>query len=562
MKAENWGRSVVPISYELIRKDAVIIGGGLAGLTAARSLELSDGMSLAVLAPGTGASPYVHGFNIPLHEADSVACFINDTLKSGYYQSESQLVDILCSESLNLPSLLETFGIRFDRGEDGGYKLLRPLGASWPRVASVGNTTGVTIMKRFRAELAARENVTFYNTLRAMRLIMGDEGVANGVLAYDTKRQSWVCLKAKVVILASGGFGNIFPFSTNTDDIGGDGIAMAYEAGVPLVDLEFVQFEPSAAVYPQSLRGKGMITTLFYEGAVLRNTGGERFMLQYGPTGEQVDKDRLSQAIYREIRAGRGTAHDGVFFDATGVGRARLDKSYQLYVKRYADCGIDLAAEPVEIAPAPHTTLGGVAIAPDCSTKLSALFACGEVVGGIHGANRIGGNAGLETLVFGGRAGKAAGRYLSGMDRTPMSSQAWKTRLDELLNFVSSQEKKELLTAKRMVELRTRMEQLLSGSLNVVRCAADLQPAVAGLGEMLAGLDYTAVKDNGPELYRKLRLHNDLTTAYLLALAALERIESVGCHVRTDSVSESGERYRIQIRKGTGGAVVEKVPLS
>jgi fumarate reductase (CoM/CoB) subunit A len=547
----------VPISYELLRKDAVIIGGGLAGLTAARSLELPDGMSLAILAPGAGASPFVHGFNMPLHQNDSVDCFINDTIKSGYAQGDARLVATLCAAGLDLLPFLETLGIRFDREADDNYTLLRPLGASWPRVVGVGNNTGVAIMKRIRVGLAARANVMFYNTLRAVRL-MGDEGGVRGVLAYDFKKKSWVCLETKVVILATGGFCNIFPFSTNSKDVGGDGIAMAYETGVPLADLEFIQFEPSVAVYPAPVYGKGVITTMFYEGAVLRNLVGERFMLRYSSAGEQVDKDVLSRLIYHEINCGKGTAHGGVYFDATGVGGEQLQELYPMYVKRYADCGIDLARELIEIAPAPHTSLGGAVIAPDCSTSVAGLFACGEIVGGIHGANRMGGNAGLETLVFGRRAGETAGRYLSGAASFRQHREDWVQSLIK----PEAEPADGTLNQERMAAIRFRMEQVLSGALNVIRSGDALQPAARELGGMIDEIDHSAVPAGGDELYLKIRLRNDLMTAYLLSRAALERTESVGCHVRADAAASSGRRYRIQIRKGTGGAVLEKVELT
>ena len=204
------------------------------------------------------------------------------------------------------------------------------------------------------------------------------------------------------MILATGGFGRLFPESTNSADIGGDGCAMASLAGCGLTDMEFIQFEPSAAVWPPELSGKSIITTMFYEGAVLRGGDGKRFM------DERVSKDVQSKAIAEQILKGNTTPHGGVWFDATAVPDHLWDTVYKPYLDRYLKYGIDMRKEPVEIAPAAHTTCGGVIVDENCRTGVPGLIACGEVTGGLHGANRLGGNAGLETMVFGRVAGKTA----------------------------------------------------------------------------------------------------------------------------------------------------------
>lgn len=539
--------------YKIIKTDALVIGGGISALMAAKELSKVPGVQVKILSDGAGASPYVHGLNMPLHQDDSVELFIEDTMKSGRLQSKKELVDTLCRNSLELLPLLSELGIIFDKKDNGEYSLLRPLGSSVPRVASAGNHTGVYIINALKKELKENPDVEFLPGTRALRL-MADGGQIKGALVYSEERRRFSVMLAKTVVLACGGFCRIYPFSTNSSDIGGDGVAMAYEAGCSLVDLEYVQFEPSAAVTPSEIREKSVITTMFYEGAVLKNSLGERFMLNYGSDGECVNKDVLSRAIYREIKEGRGTPAGGVYFDATGVGREKLNSLYGAYVRRYADVGIDIAETPFEIAPAPHTSLGGVAIEADCSCALEGLFVCGEAAGGIHGANRIGGNAGLEILVFGRIAGQSASRYL----KECIWDAPNKAGCDDFADSVFEGGTATLSSSHRLSEIRERMGLILSEKLNVLRCGEELAKARGELSDLLEEVSSFSLKGVEPELINKtLRLQNDLVCALLLTISSQLRTESSGCHVRTDSL-ETGERYRISITKSERGAVVVK----
>ncbi len=490
----------------------LIIGGGLAGLTAAWAAGPEKPVTL--LMDGGGASPFIHGFSLPEGPGDSPELLFEDTRRSGRFQNDPALAEKLAEGGPAVQELLKELEISLDREADGSLSLLRPLGASAPRVASAGNHTGAVLMGKLRERLTVRGNVCFCSGFRALRLLT-DSGGITGALAYDRTRNRFVRIKAKAVILACGGFCGIFPFSTNTADIGGDGIAMAYLAGAAVRDLEFIQFEPCVGLSPAGARGKGMITTLFYEGACLRNRAGERF-LGASPEGERLDKDVLSWKIFREIDKGNGTSGGGVWFDAAAVGRERLKEAYPAYLERYAACGIDLANEPVEVAPAPHTSLGGVAIGTDCSTTLPGLFACGEIAGGVHGANRLGGNAGLETMAFGMTAGRSAGRY-SRKNVGPLGE-----------NFQLP-----VLPAEAREKIRRRMERELSKNLGVIRQETGLCHAILVLEELLE--QFAPNEDGEPlEYYETLRLQNDLQTAFLLARAALARRESCGCHIRQD----------------------------
>lgn len=520
--------------------DALVIGAGISGLLAARELARVKGRNIAIICDGAGASPYVHGFNMPLLPEDSPELLLSDMLRSGYGQNTEELAKTLCFGAKSLIPDLERMGIFFDKNEDGSYSLLRPLGASVARVASSGNHTGVKIINALKSELAENPCVEFFPESRALRLLTEGNRV-KGALVADGFCNIFSEFCADVTVLACGGYCNIYPFSTNSRDIGGDGTASALLAGAALTDMEFIQFEPSAAVAPKELRGKSVITTMYYEGAVLRNANGERFMLRYSDKGECVDKDVQARYIYKEIKEGRGTENGGVFFDATGVGREKLEKLYPSYVQRYADVGIDIATTPFEIAPAPHTSLGGVMIDAGCAVKgLEGLFACGEVTGGLHGANRIGGNAGLEIQVFGNIAGKSASEYLKNVSPVKRPS------LDETRSIYARSGEKPV--PGRIDAIRTEMQDILSSDVSILRNAAGLGDAVKRLGSLLEEVSSYGTDGNtffGPR--KILRLENDLVTSIAIAKSALLRDTTCGCHVREDS-AEDHSKYRTTVK--------------
>lgn len=517
--------------------NVVIIGSGVAGLMAAEQIAGMPGVQLDIISTGAGASPYIHGFNIPLYEQDSIEVFMKDTLESGYYLSNPDLIECLCQDSVKLLPELERMGIELEK-KNGSYVLLKPLGSTFPRVASSGNHTGVDILNRLRSRLESCKTVHFHKNTRALKIFVKDNKPA-GVAVYHERIGSYECLNAQCIIMACGGYSGIYPFSTNSSDIGGDGIAMAYQAGIPLIDMEFIQFEPSVALYPEGVIGKSVITTMFYEGAVLRNRNGKRFMKASDTEpGECVNKDVLSKAIYEEILKGDATEHGGVYFDATGVGKKKLEESYSSYVKRYRDVGMDITAEPFEIAPAPHTSLGGVMIDKNCSTNIPGIFAAGEIIGGLHGANRIGGNAGLETLVFGKKAGVEAGHYLLGVSGQNAVIKGYDLLKEETAGAANIKEA-------RLKEFRTEMQRLLADNFYVIREGSKMEPAKIQLKMMM---DELKASKAPAAIYQKLRLENDLTCAWLLASAACYRTESVGCHVRKDH-SDRDCHYHVILKK-------------
>ena len=375
--------------------DVLIIGGGLAGWRAAEA-AVKRGASVALVANGSGNSPDIHAINVPVREDDSVERFIDDTLRSGRGGCDRALVETLCRESVKLADEFP-----FDRNIDGSYKLLQPLGCSVPRCVSIDHRIGAWILAKLKRDLSDKvevinaratrldHNFTFYT----LHFTLGDD---------DGTRT------ARSVVIATGGWCGKYDFSDNPPELRGDGIDMAVKLGAATRDMDQVQYEPTVALAPERVRGIPVITTMLFDGATFRNAKGEEFL-----SDKHANKDEISRAIFAEIEAGRGS-DGGVWFDATQVPREILDTTYVDTVKRYAAAGVDIHKESMLVAPAPHTSLGGLVIDTHCrvlrtdGTPIPGLFAAGEVTGGIHGFNRIGGNAGTETLVFGRIAGESA----------------------------------------------------------------------------------------------------------------------------------------------------------
>ena len=382
-------------------KDVLIIGGGLAGWRAAEA-AVKAGSSVALVANGAGNSPDIHAINVPVCEDDSVERFIDDTLRSGRGGCDRELVEVLCRESVKLK---DEFPI--DRNPDGSYKLLQPLGCSVPRCVTIGHKIGAYALAKIKRDLAGKVEVV---KGRVTALSFNSQiSTFNSQLGDDDGTRS-----ARSVVIATGGWCGKYDFSDNPPELRGDGIEMAAALGAATRDMDIVQYEPTVALAPESVRRIPVITTMFFEGATLKNAKGDEFL-----SDRHANKDEMSRAIFAEIEAGRGV-DGGVWFDATKVPREILDTTYVDTVKRYAAAGVDIHRESMLVAPAPHTSLGGLVIDTRCrvlradGTPIPGLFAAGEVTGGIHGFNRIGGNAGTETLVFGKIAGEEAATYAKG----------------------------------------------------------------------------------------------------------------------------------------------------
>jgi succinate dehydrogenase/fumarate reductase flavoprotein subunit len=400
----------------------------LAGWRAAEA-AVKAGASVALVANGAGNSPDIHALNVPVGPGDSVALFIEDTLRSGRGACDKTLVETLCRESV---ALADEFP--WDRDPDGSFDMLQPVGCSVPRCVSIGHRIGALALAKIKRDLAGKVEVIHGRVTHISKesssfivhCALCIVHCASCIVHCGDDGDTALC--ARAVVIATGGWCGKYPFSDNPPELRGDGIKMAQALGAAVRDMDAVQYEPTVALAPAFIRCIPVITTMLHEGATFRNCDGKEFL-----PDKHANKDELSRAIFAEIAAGHGVpdplagakahagakAQAGVWFDATGVDPSILRSRYADTVRRYEAVGVDITREPMLVAPAPHTSLGGVVIDPHCrvlradSSPIPGLFAAGEITGGVHGLNRIGGSAGTEVLVFGRIAGAEAAAYAS-----------------------------------------------------------------------------------------------------------------------------------------------------
>ena len=370
--------------------DVLVIGGGLAGWRAAAAAAQA-GASVRLVANGVGNSPHIHALNCPVLPGDSAERMYADTLSSGHGTNDPALVRALCDGAV---ALKDEFP--FDRDADGVYKTIRPLGSSVPRCVSIDHAIGTFALRKARAEAGDAVDVTEGRVV-ALALAL------TGWRVFVARLESGEELRARAVVLATGGWCGKYAFSTNPSYLRGDGIELAQSLGAAVRDSDAVQYEPTVRV-DGPRRGVPVITTLLFAGAKLLNDAGAAFLPDV-----RLNKDALSRAIFAEMDR---TGAEGVWYDLSACTDEAL-----------AACNMDPAERRIRVAPAPHTSLGGVAVAADCRVldaagrPIPGLFAAGEVTGGLHGQNRLGGNAGTEVLVFGRIAGLSAAHDAAGASR-------------------------------------------------------------------------------------------------------------------------------------------------
>lgn len=385
--------------------DVLIVGGGLSGLQAAITIrEKSPSKKVVIADLGGGASSEVMGFCAPMGAEDSPECFIEDTLKAGAGENNPELVNRLCRDASSIVATLEKIGIVFDHKVDGSYDMLRSLGSTYHRVVHYKTLTGETAMAKYKATLESDSMVDFHKA-RIVKLFKKNGKIA-GALGFQNGEAT--AYNAPSVILATGGAAGLYSFSSWTKMLQGSGYAMALDAGVDLTGMQRVQFEPCVAVFPEQFYGFPIITTMLFEGAKLIDAKGNSLLKPEMPTPA---KRQLAEMIATAVAEGGDCGHGGVWFDISGVDEKLFESKYPEYYKKLRPIVDDYNDLRIEVKPAAHTTLGGIVINSKAETSVAGLFAAGEASGGVHGKDRIGGNAGLEIFVFGRAAGESASEY-------------------------------------------------------------------------------------------------------------------------------------------------------
>ncbi len=411
--------AVSPEPYETIESDVLVVGAGGAGMRAAIAAAEAGcsvtvvtksllGKAHTVMAEGGIAAGIGN-----LDPEDSWEVHFADTMLGGQLINNWRMVELYAHEVIDRVLELERWGGIFDRTEDG-LIMQRAFGAhSWRRLAHVGDRTGLELIRTCQDRMVHTQGVDVCMEYTLTALLKSGDRVC-GAFGYNRNTGAFVAFKAGAVVLASGGWGRMFRYTSNSWECSGDGAAMAYQAGADLLDMEFMQFHPTGMIWPPGARGILVTEAVRGEGGLLFNAEGSRFMLDYDPVKKELSsRDVVARSIYKEVQAGRGTPHGGAYLDVRHLGADYvMRKLPSMYEQFHALASVDITSQPMEVGPTIHYTMGGIRVEPETAgTTVPGLYAAGEAAGGLHGANRLGGNSLGDILVFGRRAGDAAAEF-------------------------------------------------------------------------------------------------------------------------------------------------------
>jgi fumarate reductase flavoprotein subunit len=548
---------------DVLDTDILVLGAGGAGLCAAlHASDASTALRVMVVGKGllgrAGCTRMVQGgYNAVLAEPDSLGAHLLDTLNGGGWINDQELVWTLVTAAPGrLLELESRYGCFFDRTREGRIHQKPFAGQTHDRTIHKGDLTGIEIMNRLSEQILRRAQIRTWEECRAVELIRDDDGRAAGALLLDIRSGNVVAVRARATLLAMGGGPTMYKIVACSADKSADGIALAYSAGLPLRDMEMVQFHPTGLIVPGSLMTGALLEEgLRGAGGQLRNGRGERFMERYDPLRlERSTRDLVSRAAFLEVIEGRGTPNDGVWLDVSHLGAQVVERNFRGMVKRCRDFGRDLAREPVEVGPTTHFMMGGVVIDPYCRTEVDGLFAAGEDTGGVHGANRLGGNGVAESTVFGGIAGDVMASFVEGRQHGAVSLARLEDTVRRLQAPLGRTPRRDLYTLQRS------LRESMWDKVGLVRDAQGLRCAIAdigGLGEALGEVGVAGGPAFNTAWQDWLNLTNQLTAARVIAESALARRESRGAHYRRDCPERtSGPPYTVYVRQTEAGPIV------
>jgi succinate dehydrogenase / fumarate reductase flavoprotein subunit len=565
---------------ERLPYDVVVIGAGGSGLRAAIEARLAGkrtaiiskslfGKAHTVMAEGGCAAAMGN-----VNSRDNWMVHFRDTMRGGKFLNNPRMAELHAKEAPDRVYELEAWGALFDRTKDGKISQRNFGGHEYPRLAHVGDRTGLEMIRTLQQKVVALQQedavslgdpeamIKVYAETTITRLIKDGEGRIAGAFGYIRETGNFVVFEAPAVILATGGIGKTFKVSSNSWEYTGDGHALALLAGAKLLNMEFVQFHPTHMVWPISVRGLLVTESVRGDGGVLRNSEGKRYMFNYVPdvfraqyaeTEEEADRwysdpdhnrrppellprDEVARANNAEVKAGRGSPHGGVFLDIASRLPAeeilrRLPSMYHQF-KELAD--VDITKEPMEVGPAQHYVMGGVEVDPDTGESgVPGLFAAGEVSGGMHGSNRLGGNSLSDLLVFGRRAGLGAAEYISRLGpKLPVADEGEivAARTEALAPL-------ERTSGENPYAVHAEVQDTMSSLVGIIRTESEIKKALAELDSLgLRAADVSAAGGSAynPGWHLALDMRNIMLMARCVATAALERQESRGGHTRDD----------------------------
>jgi succinate dehydrogenase / fumarate reductase flavoprotein subunit/fumarate reductase flavoprotein subunit len=546
--------------------DILIVGAGGAGLLAAlHATTVNPATRIVVVVKGllgqSGCTRMVQGgYNCVLNPRDSLERHFEDTVKGGQFINNQELAWTLVSDSPSRVIELENrVGCLFDRNPNGTIHQKPFAGQSFDRTVHKGDLTGIEIMSNLRDWVLEQPNITVLEETRGLDLLRGD-GCVCGAVLLNNRRGRFIAVRARAVLLATGGGATMYTISSPSLEKAADGQAMAYRAGAEFIDMEMMQFHPTGLLVGKSMATGGLLEEgLRGAGARLFNANGERYMERYAPEKlERATRDVVSRSSYLEIMAGRGTPSGGVLLDATHLGTQFLLDNFRGMVERCHDYGFDLLHSRVEVSPSAHYHMGGVKIDRDGRCNVTGLFVAGEDAGGVHGANRLGGNGVADSIVFGARAGDAMANDIVRRPDPSISTAQVRELCERWMAPL------EQIGGPNPFELRTRLEEVMWVKVGVVRNGGGLR---AALDELHALEEQAAIADGaGGAIYNAkwnevLNLANMTVVAEMIATGALLREESRGAHYREDCPTQEPSWFKnICMAPREGGLRTWKVP--
>jgi succinate dehydrogenase / fumarate reductase, flavoprotein subunit len=581
--------------YETHEFDVVVVGAGGAGLRAAIEASAQGaktalvcksllGKAHTVMAEGGIAAAMGN-----VYPEDNWEVHFRDTMRGGKMLNNWRMAHLHAQEAPERVYELERWGALFDRTKDGRI-LQRDFGGHrYARLAHVGDRTGLEMIRTLQQH-AVHNGIDVFMECTISRLLRDGDRIS-GAIGYWRESGRLILFKTKAVVLATGGVGKAFAVTSNSWEYTGDGHSLAYWAGADLIDMEFVQFHPTGMVWPPSVRGILVTESVRADGGTLRNSEGERFMFRYIPdffraetadteaeadrwyddhrnnrrTPDLLPRDEVARAINSEMKAGRGSPHGGAYLDiasrrSADYIRRRLPSMYHQF-KQLAD--IDITTTPMEVGPTMHYIMGGVRVDPDtAASAVPGLFAAGECAGGMHGANRLGGNSLSDLLVFGLRAGAGAAEYAKGLGSSPSvdDGEVDEIAAEMLAHFESS-------GSENPYTLQQELQETMHRLVGIIRTEPELRDALARIQEFKGRSQNMRVEGNrqyNPGWHLAMDLRSMLAVSEAIALAAIERKESRGAHTRDDYPETDTEwgRWNLAVRLTPDGeARVDKEPL-
>ena len=586
--------------YPVHEFDVLVIGAGGVGLRAAIEASAAGaktgvvtksllGKAHTVMAEGGMAAAMGN-----VDDRDNWRVHFADTMRGGQYLNNCRMAELHAKEAPARVRELEAWGAIFDRTKDGRINQRNFGGHRYPRLAHVGDRTGLEMIRSLQ-DHGIHQGITVFAETTVINLLL-DGGRCVGAFAYDREKGRFMVFHAKAIVLATGGVGRSFRVTSNSWEYTADGQALAYKAGAALLDMEFVQFHPTGMVWPPSVKGLLVTEGVRGEGGVLKNKDGKRFMFDDIPENyrpqtadnpdegwrytqgdknarrppELLTRDHVARCINREVKAGRGSPHGGVFLDIAWIKeklpnsvehiKKKLPSMYHQF-KQLAD--LDITKEPMEIGPTTHYMMGGIQV--DAESQMSSvpgLFAAGESAAGLHGANRLGGNSLSDLLVFGKRAGEYAAKFAkdNGAGRVNPADvdAAAKAALAPFDRGAAGE---------NPFTVQSELQDIMQNLVGIVRTESEMQEALGKIAALRARAAKAGITGNieyNTGWHTALDLDNMLSISEMIAIAALERKESRGGHFRDDYPDKSAEwgKYNLKIVQGPDGKPsIERMPV-